>query len=363
MFYGVPSTLEDKGCIKVSERSNSSLGFSLGKLSMLLITVIFSVAFTGCYFFPKEEEVLAPPIKEPEKVSYQTIEVKTGTIERIVKCTGAFVSVSQMDVAYKDRGGRLKAIPVKIGDKVKAGDLVAELETDTVASDIQLQEIAVKKCQIAYDRIKTRLEIDGGGDRSELELAGLDLDANKLRLENLRKEVEKSKLISPIDGEVVYITDIKLGEMINAYQTVVRVADPSQLQLQYSDDKVGDFRLGMKPDILVNNKTYKGEVVMTPGDMPKDASEEMKKSIRIKLDSLPEGISIGSTASITMTLEKLENVIVLPKQVINTFSSRRFVNVLKNNLREERDVELGLQTETEVEVVKGLTVGEQIIIR
>lgn len=346
----------------MSQKSHELSGLSLGRLSTLLITVVFSIVLTGCYFFPKEEEVLAPPIMKPENVSYETIEVKKGTIERVIKCTGTFVSVSQSDLAYKYMGGRLKSILVKPGDRVKKGDVVAELETDTVVNDIELQKIAVKKCQIIYDRIKTRFEIDGG-DRTDLELAELDLNANKLRLENLQKELEKTRLISVIDGEVVYITDIKPGEMINAYQTAVRVADPLQLQLQYSEDKVGSFQLGMKPDILLDGETYKGEVVMTPYDMPQDAGEELKKSVRIKVDMLPDGVSIGSTASITLSLEKLDNVIVLPKQVINTFSSRKFVNVLKNNIREERDVELGIQTETEVEVVKGLSVGEKIIIR
>lgn len=330
---------------------------------MLLIAVVFSVVFAGCYFFPREEEVLAPPIKEPEKVSYQTIEVKKGTIERIIRCSGVFISVSQRDLAFKYRGGRLKSILFNVGDKVKKGDVVAELETDNIVNDIQLQEIAVEKCQIAYDRIKVRLEIDGGGDRSELQLAELDLKANNLRLQSLQNELEQSRLVSVIDGEVVYLTDVKLGEIINAYQTVVRVADPSQLQLQYKEDKVGSFSLGMKPDILLDGKTYKGEVVMTPGNLPNDANEEMKKSIRIKADNLPEGLSIGTTATIMMSMEKVDDVIVLPKQIINIFGTRKFVNVLKNNIREERDVELGIQTETEVEVVKGLSVGEQIIIR
>jgi macrolide-specific efflux system membrane fusion protein len=344
-------------------KMRSYSGFSAGRHLMLLLAVVFSLAFAGCYFFPKEEEVLAPPIKEPEKVSYETIEVKKGTIERVIRCTGVFVSVSQVDLSYKDRGGRLKSIPVKVGDRVKKGDVVAELEAGTILNDIRLQEIAVKKSQISYDRIKTRLEIDGGGDRTELELAELDLESNKLKLASLQEELEQSRLTSTIDGQVVYTTDIKLGEYINAYQTAVRVADTSQLQLQYSDDNVGEFKLGMKPDILLNGETYKGEVVMTPGDMPRDASEELRKSIRIKIDKLPEDISIGSSASITLQLEKLEDVIVLPKQVINSFASRKFVNVLKNNIREERDVELGIQTETEAEVVKGLSVGEQVIVR
>lgn len=331
---------------------------------MLLIAAVFSLSLTGCYFFPREEEVLAPPVKEPQKVTYETIDVKRGTIEKVFRCTGIFASSAQKDLSFKDRGGRLKSIPVKIGDTVKKGDTIAELETDTIENDIKLQEITIKKSKIEYDKIKTRIEIEGGGNKSELELAELDLEAAVLRLEGLKKELGQCKLTSVIDGEVVYISDVKLGDMISAYQTIARVADPSQLQLEYSsDERAGDFKVGMKPDIVMGDNNYRGEVVMAPGSMPADAAEELKNTVRIKIDNLPKDISIGASASIKLTLEKLDNVIVLPKQVINTFIGRKFVNVLNNGIREERDVELGIQTDTQVEVVKGLSEGEKIIIR
>ena len=332
-------------------------GFTL----LLLITMIATV-LSGCYFFPREEEVLAPPIKEPDKVTYETVVVKKGTIENTIRCTGAFVSVSQKDLFYKDRGGRLKEVYVVLGDKVKKGDLMAELETETIVNDIQIQEITLKKAQLLYDNAKTRLEIEGGS-KTELEMAELDLQANTIRLNSLKTELERTKLVSPIDGEVVYITDIKLGEYINAHQTVVRVADPSQLQLRYSSDKVGDFRLGMIATVEINDKEYNGEVVMTPADMPADADEVTKKSVQLKVENLPEDISIGESCSISLTLEKQEGVIVIPKQVVNNFVGRKFVNVLKSDIREERDIELGIQNNTEVEVVKGLEEGELIIIR
>ena len=334
----------------------------VSRISLILLITLITTVLSGCYFFPKEEEVLAPPIKEPDKVTYETIEVTKDTIEKTIRCTGAFVSVSQKDLFYKDRGGRLKEIYVTYGDKVKKGELIAELETDTILNDIQLQEIALKRSQIVYNNAKTRLEIEGG-NKTELEMAQLDLEASQIRLSSLKKELERTKLVSPIDGEVVYLTDIKLGEYINAHYTVVRVADPTQLQLRYSEDKVSDFRLGMKATVKIEDKDYIGEVVMTPSDMPIDADEVTKKSIQLKVDNLPEDISIGSTASINLTLEKHEDVIVLPKQVVNNFVGRKFVNVLKNNIREERDIELGIQSDTEVEVVKGLDVGEFIIIR
>jgi hypothetical protein len=115
--------------------------------------------------------------------------------------------------------------------------------------------------------------------------------------------------------------------------------------------------------VRIDDKECTAKVVMTPSDVPLDADEMSKKSVQLKVENMPENVSIGTTATINQTLEKHEDVIVLPKRVLNNFVGRKFVNVLKNDIREERDIELGLQNETEIEVVKGLEVGELIIIR
>ncbi|HEX2947686.1 MAG TPA: efflux RND transporter periplasmic adaptor subunit [Clostridia bacterium] len=332
------------------------------KASLFLAVVMLTAACSGCYFFPREEEVLAPPLKVPDKVEYDTIEVKKGDIENKITCTGAFVSVSQNDHFYKDRGGRLQSVKVRLGDEVKKGDLLAELETDTILNDIQLQEIALKRAKLVYDNAKTRYDIEGGS-KSEMEMALFDVESNQIRLDSLKKEYERTKLTAAIDGEVVYITDIKLGEYVNAYTTIVRVADPTQLQLRYSGDKVNNFKLGMKATIDMDKKQYPAEVVMTPSEVPDDASEEAKKSVQLKVDNLPKDATIGQTAMISLTLEKRSGVIVLPRQVINNFGARRFVNVLKNNIREERDIETGVESSTQVEVLSGLDEGELVIVK
>lgn len=332
------------------------------KVSLLLTTVLITTAFSGCYFFPKEEEVLAPPIKVPDKVEYDTIEAVKGDIENTITCTGTFVSVVQLDHFYKDRGGRLQSVKVQLGDRVKKGDVLAELETDTILNDIQLQEIALKRAKLVYENAKTRYDIEGGS-KSELEMAELDLQSNQLKLDSLKKEYERTKLTATIDGDVVYITDIKLGEYVNAYQTIVRVADPSQLQLRYSADKVTSFKLGMKAVIEIDDKEYPGEVVMTPSEVPDDASDEAKKSVQLKVDNVPADVTIGSSATIKLTLEKRSGVIVVPKQVVNNFGTRKFVNVLKDNIREERDIETGIESSTQVEVLNGLDEGELVIVK
>lgn len=325
--------------------------------------LIISALLSGCTLLPVEEEVLAPPVKEPPKVEYETMEVKKGTIEKRIRCTGYFVSVSTEDVYFRFSGGRLKKIHVKYGDEVKKGDLIAELESGDIKNKIDMQELVVRKAQLNYERIKTQIDVNGGGSKYELEVAEIDLEMQKLTLANLYEELEKSRLVSLTDGVVVYLKEIEQGDFIGAYDVIATIADPKALQLMYSDSKVSDFRNGMKVDVVIDDVNYTGEVVATPLDAPQNADEVTKKSIRVKVDNLPDTIERGDDATLNLTLEKKENVIVMPRHMINNFIGRKFVNVLVDGIREERDVELGIQTDTEVEIVKGLEAGELVIVR
>ncbi|NJD03725.1 MAG: biotin/lipoyl-binding protein [Ruminiclostridium sp.] len=348
----------------ISIRTGNFPGFAKGlKIKLIMTAVLASFLFSGCTLLPVEEEVLAPPVREPQKVTYETMEVQKGTIEKIIRGTGYFVSVLRKDMFFQYGGGRLNKIYIKNGDKVKKGDLIAELEVGAIDNDIAFQKLVVRKAQINLDRVSTQSELNGGGNKYELELAGIDLEMEKMRLSNYYKELEKSKLLSEIDGEIVYLKDVKQGDIINAYNVIASVADPKVLQLMYNGDKVSDFRNGMKVDVAIDDAHFTGEVAATPLDAPPDADEVAKKSIKIKVDNLPDDIKFGDSASISLILEKKENVIVLPNYAVQNFAGRRFVNVLVNGIREERPVELGLQTGTDTEIIKGIEVGELVIVR
>jgi membrane fusion protein, macrolide-specific efflux system len=349
---------------------------------ILLAALSAAIMLTaGCSMLPQEEATLAPPLKVPEKITFETLEVKKATIERKIRVTGRFMSVSQSNIQFTERGGRLKIIKVKLGQKVKKGDILATLDTATLNDDIKLQNIALERAQLAYNEARRVLVAESAANGSNpdlsrvdaesrkkqlqynLDMARLDVEANDIRLQTLTRALNEADLVSPIDGDVIYVTDAKVGDWIETYSTVVTVADPEKLQLRYSDDRVGDFVTGMKVSVTIDETTYDGEVVMTPVDLPIDAKESMKNTVLVAVTGLPADTRIGGEAQIMAILEKSENTIVLPKYALNKNFGRTYVNVLKNNIREERDVEVGIQADTEVEILKGLDIGELVIIR
>ena len=165
-------------------------------------------------------------------------------------------------------------------------------------------------------------------------------------------------------GHVVYLDyNVREGDYINAYQPLVRIADPNKLQLQISGAKSSDFKLGMEADVIINKKSYQGTVVMTPADMPHDTPEELRDVVHIDVPDLPEGVKMGDHAQISLILDRREDVIVLPRNLVRNYMGRRYVLVLEDGLKKERDVEIGLETPTEMEIMKGLEEGELIIIK
>lgn len=395
----------------------------ISKLKMYAIppVMIFSVCFfSACSVFPVEEAMVQPPIKEPPKITYTVHEAKRGTIEKRIDCKGSFIPVNQFNMSFKHGGQRLLNLNVKLGDSIKKGDIVAELDTDNLNNQIKQQQIKLKRVQLEYeliksdglqqielsrhklDDLKNKLEritlagIETEPDglsydifskedietlkmkiaeqemdlnsvevsyRANIQKAELDIELAELQLSDMEEQMDKARLISPADGVVTYTHPVKAGEFVDAYQTIVRIADPSFLLLEHSEEKVSSFNLGARVMITYNELTLDGEVVMNPYNMPPDADNNFRRSVRIKVEDLPKDARIGDTAHITLLLDKKDNVIVLPKNLVHFKVNRKFVQVLENGVKKERDVEIGIQTEAEIEIVKGLEGGESVIER
>ena len=380
------------------------------KFLLLLITVVFiSLILSGCGLFPVEEDVLTPPLAEPEEIEYRTDEVRIGYIEDSIQRSAYFVPIMHENVYFPYQGGRMKEIHITLGEEVKAGELVAELLTDGLEREIELQSIlldsrikdgryteqlaeieinaAVEKLLALdnkYQSMHQNTEVYAINDiervleelnnqkiivekvklnySNQIEIKKNELAMAELKLKQLNEELDQHKLISPVSGIVTYTLNIKEGDTINAYSTVATISDPRILQLEYKGDAAKDFVLGMKVEVTVNKEVQSGEVVLTPSSVPYAEIEKYKDTILIKMEKLPEGVQKGDRASIKLVRDFSENAVIIPKRALRSYMGKKLVYVLEDGLRVEKYVQTGVQTTTEVEIVEGLQPGEQVII-
>jgi macrolide-specific efflux system membrane fusion protein len=338
----------------------SRLFVLIAKIFVSIILISSITIFSSCNVIPKEEEPLPPPIKEPPKVEYKTVPAKRGTlIKSYNNLTAKFMCPVLTDIAFQDTGLKFKAFTIKEGDTVNAGDVLAEAETSTLESQIAQQEITLRKLELTYSQQKAN-----NSDEFTLMKTSIDLENAIDKLNDLKAGLERAKLISPISGQVTFVdSSIKEGDNITAKKVLIRVADLSQLVLEYTGDKVNELKTGMKVAVTYNHNPYEGEIISTPREVPSDADSNSKKAVLIKVNGLPNPVkALNDSASFSVVLDVRENVIITYRNYLSRTGGKNTLQVLQDGVKVQRTVEVGLETTNEVEIISGLEEGELVIV-
>ncbi|OXM88265.1 efflux RND transporter periplasmic adaptor subunit [Paenibacillus rigui] len=326
---------------------------------------LLSSALTGCSLLPVEEEALQPPLVQPVKETLNVVEAKRAAISKQITGVATFASDKTNYLYYKTSAGKLIAINVKLGDYVKAGDVVATTETSELVTKIRVQEIAIEKVKISL----MQEVADKGAEDPSVKLKMLDMESAQIQLKALQDQLQNSRLVAASDGIVTFVEPIKPGEDVAAYKQLVTLSDPKQMKLIYTASSQNDLagvEINMDVIVKIKDKTYSGKVVQTPmSAAPSDnktVQDKNNKSLVINVLDLPQEITIGSQADITVVTEKRDNVVVIPRAGLRSYMGRDYVQVLDGESRKEIDVEKGIVAATEVEIRKGITEGQKIIL-
>ena len=328
-------------------------------LSVALVTVF---ALTGCqYILPKEEAPLAPPLIESKDVTYTTVEVKKGDVVQSVQGVGRFQSAQSANVYYALNDGRVKSIKVRIGDTVKKGDVLMELETGALDYELQIAKMRLEIDENNFKEAKKHLR------KTALRNAEIAIEISRLGVKQLEDKKSSSVLRAPIDGSVVDVTTQQIGSAVTAFDTLVRITDDSNKMLTYMDENNRSaFQIGMKVQVTMNKSGDKceGEVVSTPFERTEANKDIVDKTVYIKVpDDFLKKVEVGEDARIVLILAEKKDVLVLPKNAVKTFQQREYVQVLENGVKVEKDVKVGLDTGTQCEILDGVKQGDKVIIR
>lgn len=331
------------------------------KCIISLISIFFtSLIFAGCSIFPKEKDVQAPPLVEPPNISYKTVKAKKGTIVKTLSSEGTFVSRKQYNAAFINRSGYLKNTYCKPGDFVKKGTLLAELDDDNILNSIKIQEIKLNMAKLDYEEL-----VKKNSDEYSIKKAQLQVELEQAQLDNLNQELSKLKLTSNCSGKIIGQGNFKIGDYMDSSKVIYTIADVNNLQLQIKSNESANLKEGLEVDVIVGNTPCKGKVVeIANSSNNKDDKTGNSSSLTVYIDikNIPGKVELGDKATVNSVIDKKENVILVPKECVQTYENQTFVRVLENNMKIERFVEKGISNDTEVEIISGIKEGEEIIV-
>lgn len=337
--------------MKVFRRLRAVIAIPMAALAVCML-------ISGCNILPAEEEVLQPPLVEPEQIKYRTEPAARGNLVLELNLPAKFSPQVTASLSFQKQSGRLKTMAISIGDDVKKGDLIAELDTAQLQLDMKLLQIDIEKTKLSLSQMYAN-----NADTYSIKRAKLDLEQQQLRLTNYQDQILQSQILAPFDGRITYLLSASLGDFINAYQSMAVIADTSKLVVITSTNDAGELAIGAKVTVEFDGKPLPGEVVANPSTLYNDPNQSLRFAAIVKLENgVPEGARLSSPARIRYIQEQRENVIILPRGSVNSVGSRRYVNVLVDGIRIEKDVQVGLTNDTQAEIISGIDEGDLVIL-
>jgi len=370
--------------------------YSVAALALIAVIAVIKVKF----FSP------------PPAPTYLTATAATADIEDTVLASGTVKAFKQVSVGAQ-ASGQVKSLKVALGDTVKKGQLIAEIdalaqenalktaaaELDNIRAQLRAKEATLKQATLAYQRQQQMLSQDASS-RENFETAEATLNTTTADIAALRTQIDKAmisadtarlnlgytKITAPMDGVVVAVVTQE-GQTVNANQstpTIIKLArmDTVTVKAQISEADVTRVHAGQKVWFTIlgePDKRYESTlraVEPAPDSILQDDTAASTAASSVTATAIyyngqldvpnPEGkLRISMTAQVHIILTAARNAVVIPSTALGTRSAdgQYEVRVVDaKGLVSKRKVRAGINTNASVQILEGLKAGEKVII-
>ena len=365
--------------------------------------------------------------KPPEATpTPQTVSVSTCDVEQTVTAPGNLVNVDQSNV-HMPATGRLASVNVRVGDPVRRGQTLAELDPvtttqaqlDLLEAQEELEKLQKRRTAMDYPRAtddfikdlrrqlraakQTVSQLDDGAKnaedpmaRSQL-LAGLttakeNVKSLESRLNWYTSNATESEIIaadselalaqakydaaqaildslqikSPIHG-IVFAVSAEAGQTFQAETVLFTIGDPKALEVvaNVTEEDYPLISIGQGAEIYFDARPE----VTVQGKIDRIIpirieGDRPRYNLYITLGEVPDGLADGMTSDAAITIEKRAGVLCLPRSVVRASGVDEVsLKIWTNQTIETRTVKIGLRGDSDVEILSGVRDGEQVVIQ
>lgn len=301
--------------------------------------------------------------------------VEPMALVRALPLTGTLTPFTEATVKAKV-AGELVAVPVREGEPVKQGQLLARIDQTEVQARLAARraDVGAARAQLdwaAKNRASQKALLEKGfiaqtafdNVQSNYDVAVAKLRAAEAELVVAQKSLGDSVLVAPFAG-IVSLRHAQAGERVALDAKVVTVVDLSRLQLEAAvpATEIGKLKVGQAVSFRVDGfgeQRFEGRI-----DRINPATVAGSRSIYVYavIDN-PQGVlRAGLFAQGAVSLERIENALVVPASAVREEIGRNAVYMLVDGVVQRRTVTVGPADAVDrVQVLEGLAPGDRIV--
>lgn len=351
------------------------------RIARPLVAALAAASLLAAGACKKENATADPSAQVFGAAPVKVFKVRRDRITEKIAYTGTLEARTKINIT-PEVGGKIARIHVQAGDRVAKDQLLAELETESIRLQLQQAEAAVAVAEAAYadarrnkermDRLikeeavseqqreKVQLAFDAAAAQLEQARAGLNL---------ARHALDVSLMKAPFAG-VIASKNAEVGDVINPMMGggfgggsggVLTLMDYSQIKINVavSPEDIGRIRRGQEAVLRVAalpGRDFRGSVNVV--NLTADPLSK-KFQVEVLVDNPDGALRPGTFGDLVFEVQSHENALVVPQIAV---LENAYVFVVESGKAVRKNVALGIQNATMIEILDGLAQGDAVVV-
>ncbi|SKC55585.1 efflux RND transporter periplasmic adaptor subunit [Maledivibacter halophilus] len=366
--------------------------------------------------------------KQETGISVKTTAIIKKDIESNIFTSGTVISKNYVDVT-SDISGKIKEVSVEEGMKVKKGDILGKIDSDNLKFELKQNEIKLdiakdklnqlkrnersnietnfKNAEIEYkdakkdyedkkellkagaisendlqesksemkriynDYVLAKKKYDDADNLSGIKTQEKQIKSMEIEIDRIKSNIEKSDIISPIDGTVIEVNISELS-VVNAEALMFKVQDTENLEVQtnISEYDIGKVKIGQPVNVTcdgADEKVYEGTVAyISPNAIIEKNGQGTETIVKVKIDINDKDTKLkpNFSANVEIKTASKKDALVVPYEAIYTDKSgEKSIYIVENNKAQKAVIDTGLEGDMLVEIIgDGFKEGDNVIL-
>ena len=383
--------------------------------SILVLLVLSAASFWGWRKLTPSTATAA--------VAVQTATVTRGSLVATVSAAGNVSAPATVALAFQN-SGRVSQVNVQVGDVVKKGQTLMQLDTANLQSSLKTAQLSLAEAQASYDSAKITYDqnpnqlivakaalnkatvalqqaqanydtIAWRGDvgmtsqavtlqqatddyqsalatynitaasinDAALKQAQAKLDEAKIAVDDAQRNLDQATLVAPFDG-IVAAVNYNVSDTASGTAVTIVDLSPLQVAVTVSEVDIAKIQVGetatMTLDAL-SGKSYNAKVISI-SPVGTITSGVVNYTVTLAITNADDTIKPGMTANLAVEVQRRDNVLLVPVRAVRTQGNQKVVTMRSNGQSIQKAVSTGLSNDTSIEITSGLQEGDVVLI-
>lgn len=281
------------------------------------------------------------------------------SFEHKIEVRGNVQSRMNVNVSSEMMGQLIKVAVVE-GQRVKKGDLIAEIDAENLNKSIEELQLQIDFATTVFEK-RANLWKKNIGTEIEYLQSKNNKEALENQLETLMTQMNKMTIEAPFSGTIEQVP-VKVGEVVQPGMPVAFLVSKSSMYIasEVSESFIGKFKVGDKVEVNFPalRETFTS-TISAVGNVINPASRTF--TVEVRLPNVREYLKTNLVAVVKMVDYASDDAVVIPSRIIQEDIEGNFVYTVQNNQALKVHVQLGYSYDNKTEVLNGLSGSEAII--